>query len=532
MSYVALYRKFRPSVFSEVKGQDHIVTTLSNQLVTGRVGHAYLFTGTRGTGKTTIARILARAVNCENPTSDGPCGECDSCKAIADGSSLNVYEIDGASNNGIENVRSIIENVTYRPTQGKYKVFIIDEAHMITNDALNALLKTLEEPPEWAIFILATTEFHKVIPTVVSRCQRYEFRRIGIESIVARMQELMSAEGREIDEKALTYIARKADGSMRDALSLLDQTIAFQSEGFISYDKTLEVLGAVDTEVFSRLYNGILSRNVTLCISIVDEVTMQGKDISQFITDLVWYLRNIMLVCASPDTVSMIDMSSENMKRLKEDAAVSELDNVIRYVRTFSELLSQIRYATQKRVYVEIAFIRCCEPRMSLKDPEALNDRISALEERINNGNFSYVPAQASPSSNEAEAPKSSIPAAQTPKAVPEDIRALIEKWSDILSDTKDDLQSILRICKPVLGDDDKLILYLPHNHMGVKMMELDDMKNKLSEVFENHAGKSVEYVVKDTDSEDMFDNGIYDLRNLVKPGTMNVPIEEEDTEE
>jgi len=534
MSYVALYRKFRPSSFSEVKGQDHIVTTLRNQLISGRIGHAYLFTGTRGTGKTTIARIMARAINCEHPTPDGPCGECDSCRSIADGSSLNVYEIDGASNNGVDNVRAIIESVTYRPTLGKYKVYIIDEVHMITNEALNALLKTLEEPPEWVVFILATTELHKLTSTVVSRCQRYEFRRIGIESIVRRMQELMDAEGRKIDERALTYIARKADGSMRDALSLLDQTIAFRSEGEITYDETLEVLGAVDTEVFSRLYNGIISRNATACIGIIDEITMQGKDITQFITDFVWYLRNIMLMCASSDTESLIDISSGNMKRLKDDVARSELDNVIRYVRVFSELLSQIRYATQKRVYVEIACIRCCEPRMAIKDPEALNDRVSALEEIIKNGNFSVSSVQINSASEGNPKPevKTSVLRAEMPKAVPDDIRKVIECWSDILSDSKDELRAILRKCKPVLGDDGKLIIYLPEGDMGVKLMAEPDLSGELSEVFEDRVGKTVDYIVKAAESGDMFDNGIYDLRNLVKPGALNVPIESEDETE
>ena len=288
MSYTALYRKFRPSDLSQVRGQDHIVVTLRNQLMNSRVGHAYLFTGTRGTGKTSIAKIMARAVNCEHPTENGPCGECDSCRAIADGSSLNVFEIDAASNTGVDNVRVIIDGVNYRPTMGKYKVYIIDEVHMLSDSAFNALLKTLEEPPEWAIFILATTEVHKVPATILSRCQRYDFKRIRIETIVSRMQELMTAEGREADERALRYIARKADGSMRDALSLLDQAIAFQSEGVLSYDKTLEVLGAVDTEVFSRLYRGIINRDTLGCVGIIDEMTMQGKELTQFVTDFVW----------------------------------------------------------------------------------------------------------------------------------------------------------------------------------------------------------------------------------------------------
>ena len=226
MSYTALYRKFRPDAFSDVKGQDHIVTTLKNQLRANRIGHAYLFTGTRGTGKTTVAKIFAKTVNCEHPTEDGPCGECRICKAIAAGASMNVIEIDAASNNGVDNIREIIDEVSYSPAEGKYKVYIIDEVHMLSPGAFNALLKTLEEPPSYVIFILATTEVHKIPITILSRCQRYDFKRISIDTITDRMKELMDTEQVQVEDRALRYIAKVADGSMRDALSLLDQCAA------------------------------------------------------------------------------------------------------------------------------------------------------------------------------------------------------------------------------------------------------------------------------------------------------------------
>ena len=226
MSYTALYRKFRPDSFADVKGQEHIVTTLKNQLKANRIGHAYLFTGTRGTGKTTVAKIFAKTVNCEHPTEEGPCGECRICKAISAGASMNVIEIDAASNNGVDNIREIVEEVSYSPAEGKYKVYIIDEVHMLSIGAFNALLKTLEEPPSYVIFILATTEVHKLPITILSRCQRYDFKRISIDTITGRMQELIAAEEVQVEDKALRYIAKTADGSMRDALSLLDQCIA------------------------------------------------------------------------------------------------------------------------------------------------------------------------------------------------------------------------------------------------------------------------------------------------------------------
>ena len=259
MSYTALYRKYRPSEFEDVKGQDHIVTTLKNQIKADRIGHAYLFCGTHGTGKTTVAKIFAKAVNCEHPVDGSPCGECQSCKAIAAGSSMNVIEIDAASNNGVENIRQIREEVSYSPTQGKYKVYIIDEVHMLSIGAFNALLKTLEEPPSYVIFILATTESHKIPITILSRCQKYDFRRISIETISARLMDLLEQEGVEAEEKAVRYVAKAGDGSMRDALSLLDQCIAFYLGEPLTYDHVLEVLGAVDTEVFSRLLRSILA---------------------------------------------------------------------------------------------------------------------------------------------------------------------------------------------------------------------------------------------------------------------------------
>ena len=258
MSYTALYRKFRPSEFEDVKGQDAIVTTLKNQIQTDRIGHAYLFCGTRGTGKTTVAKIFAKAVNCQHPVEGSPCGQCDMCRSIAAGTSMNVIEIDAASNNGVDNIREIREEVAYRPTEGRYKVYIIDEVHMLSIGAFNALLKTLEEPPEYVIFILATTEAHKIPVTILSRCQRYDFKRISIETISGRLRELIEKENLDVEDKAVRYIARMADGSMRDALSLLDQCTAFYIGQRLTYDNVLEVLGAVDADVFSRLLRELL----------------------------------------------------------------------------------------------------------------------------------------------------------------------------------------------------------------------------------------------------------------------------------
>lgn len=383
MSYMALYRKWRPDEFDEVKGQEHIVTTLKNQIIHNRIGHAYLFCGTRGTGKTTVAKLLAKAVNCEHPKEDGsPCGECPACKAISSGNSLNVMEIDAASNNGVDNIREIREEVQYSPTSGKYKVYIIDEVHMLSTSAFNALLKTLEEPPSYVIFILATTEFHKVPITVVSRCQRYDFRRISIETIYNRLMDLLQREGIEAEEKAVRYVAKAADGSMRDALSLLDQCISFYLGEKLTYDNVLEVLGAVDIDIFNRLMEAV-SRNQTMeALNIIDEIIWQGRELSQFVVDFTWYMRNLLLLKASDGMSDQLDLSKENLEAMKEVGSHTDMNFLIRSIRIFSELSNQIRYAAQKRVTLEIAVIKMTTPQMEV-DTGSLLERIRVLEERI-----------------------------------------------------------------------------------------------------------------------------------------------------
>lgn len=299
VSYQALYRKWRPQTFEDVKGQEHIVTTLKNQIRLGRVGHAYLFCGTRGTGKTSVAKIFAKAVNCLQPVDGSPCGECAMCRAIQSQTLMNVIEIDAASNNGIDNIREIRDEVEYSPTEGRYKVYIIDEVHMLSIGAFNALLKTLEEPPEYVIFILATTEAHKIPVTILSRCQRYDFRRITVDTITGRLTELAEKENLDVEEKALRYIARAADGSMRDALSLLDQCIAFYLNERLTYDHVLDILGAVDTTVFSRLLRSVLDQDIAGALKLIEDVVVQGRELGQFVTDFTWYLRNLMLVQSS-----------------------------------------------------------------------------------------------------------------------------------------------------------------------------------------------------------------------------------------
>ena len=385
MGYMALYRKWRPNDFDEVRGQDAIVQTLRNQIIYNRIGHAYLFCGTRGTGKTSIAKLFAKAVNCEHPVNGNPCNACPSCQAINAQSSLDVLEIDAASNNGVENIRDIREQVQYSPVEGRYKVYIIDEVHMLSSGAFNALLKTLEEPPSYVIFILATTEKHKIPVTILSRCQKYDFKRISVDTITNHLVSLMEKEQINAEEKALRYIARAADGSMRDALSLLDQCIAFYLGQTLTYENVLEVLGTADTSVFSALLRSILKHDSMVALDIIDNMITEGRELSQFLSDFLWYLRNLLILKDQEGAEESLDMSKETIAALKEECAMVDTTALLRYIRLLSELSNQIRTATQKRVLLEVGFIKLCRPEME-SDTESLAERIRQLEDKISQG--------------------------------------------------------------------------------------------------------------------------------------------------
>ncbi|MBU5681030.1 MAG: DNA polymerase III subunit gamma/tau [Blautia sp.] len=496
MSYTALYRKFRPDNFADVKGQDHIVTTLTNQIKHNRIGHAYLFCGTRGTGKTTVAKILAKAVNCEHPVNGSPCNECAMCKAIQAGTAMNVIEIDAASNNGVDNIREIREEVSYRPTEGKYKVYIIDEVHMLSVGAFNALLKTLEEPPSYVMFILATTEAHKIPITILSRCQRYDFHRITIDTIAARLDELLKVEGIEAEEKAVRYVAKAGDGSMRDALSLLDQCIAFYLGQELTYDKVLEVLGAVDTEVFSKLLRKVIQGDVTGSIHILEELIVGGRELSQFVGDFTWYMRNLLLVKTSEDPEEAIDVSSENMKLLKEESTMLDVETLMRYIRIFSDLSNQIRYATQKRVLVEIALIKLCRPAMETNLDSVL-DRLRVLEQRMDERPVQQVIVQQGNSVSGAETGAVVAAAEKKPpaKAAPEDLQKIVAGWRVITGQTTGMFKQMLQKSIPKYnGETGEPILYVEfQDFLGQSYVDDPDAKKELQDIIAAQTGKSVE---------------------------------------
>ena len=516
MSYTALYRKFRPAAFEDVKGQEHIITTLQNQIKANRIGHAYLFCGTRGTGKTTVAKIFAKAVNCEHPIDGSPCGECEMCRSIAAGTSMNVIEIDAASNNGVDNIREIREEVAYRPTEGRYKVYIIDEVHMLSIGAFNALLKTLEEPPEYVIFILATTEVHKIPITILSRCQRYDFKRIGIDTISERLRELMEKEKVDVEEKAIRYIAKAADGSMRDALSLLDQCIAFYLGETLTYDHVLEVLGAVDTELFSRLLRSILSRQVDQVLDIVEELVMQGRELTQMAVDFTWYLRNLLLLKTSANIEDVLDVSTENMAQLKEEAQMTEPDMLFRYIRVFSELSGQLKYATQKRVLLEVALIKLCVPSMETKE-DTLLDRIRVLEEKVEQklaqgpAAERVVYARESGSAQREEKPKKP----ELPKAIPEDIQEVVKNFRPIAEETSGLLRSYLKRARLSLGGENRLILVMPDS-LEAEFVRKEEHIKELEGLIESRIGKKVEVEVQHVAEGRHFEDTFVDIEKKI----------------
>ena len=528
MSYTALYRKFRPATFEDVKGQEHIVTTLKNQIKAERTSHAYLFCGTRGTGKTTIAKIFAKAVNCVNPQDGSPCGECALCKAISAGASMNVIEIDAASNNGVDSVREIVDEVAYSPAEGRYKVYIIDEVHMLSIGAFNALLKTLEEPPSYVIFILATTEVHKIPITIMSRCQRYDFRRITIDTITARIKELMEKEQVSIEEKAVKYIAKTADGSMRDALSLLDQCIAFHFGQELTYDKVLDVLGAVDTEVFSRLLRVVLDGDVTGAVTLLEEIIMQGRELVQFVSDFTWYLRNLLLVKTADGMEDVIDISTENLVRLKEEAQMAENDVIMRYIRVLSELSGQIRYASQKRILVEITLIKLCRPSMET-DTQSLLDRIRQLEEKMEKGIPMMAAAGEVHRQSTASQPEKVEAVTELPKAVPEDVKAAVAKWPAIAGEAAMPMRAYLKSAYPSLSGDGSLLVVVPDG-LPFDYFRDSGHKAELENLIADFTGKEMKIEVQCTRQGRNPEEIYPDLTKLVSQ-VINMEVEELDEE-
>lgn len=550
MAHLALYRKWRPDVFEDIVGQEHITKTLKNQILTNRVGHAYLFCGTRGTGKTTCAKVFSRAVNCLSPKDGSPCNECSVCKGIADGSILDVTELDAASNRRIDDIREIISDVSYVAAETKYSVYIIDEVHMLTTEAFNALLKTLEEPPEHVIFILATTDPQKVPQTILSRCQRFDFKRISTNDITVRLKEIAYGDGFNIDEDAYRLIARLGDGSMRDSLSVLERVISGSGNN-ISADDIIEVLGISTQESVFKITDAIIQNKPEDIVSVIDTLINDGKDLNTFIDSLMQYFRDLMICSLSSSDSSILDYSSEDLVKLKAQSSKLTFEKITRSESILSSAKAEAKWVKSPRIIYELALIKIARPEIDAS-PEALLDRISqmenkihasrdeelylrieGIEEKIKNG---LVSAPTSPIEKETPPPKKVSKRLYNP-IPPEELNgdnplvALAKRWDTICSAIikKAGYLGMALNNRPITIDRDGIIM-LFNRKETTTINILSNNKDKLDRLFEQVSGTN--YALKYIYDDEIGDN-VIDIWSL-RPSQSSEPApeaEEEDSE-
>ena len=431
----ALYRVYRPQKFEDVVGQEHITKTLRNQIENNNIGHAYLFSGTRGTGKTSTAKIFARAVNCLESIEQEPCNECEVCKDILHDNIMDVVEIDAASNNSVDDIRELRENVKYSPTKAKYKVYIIDEVHMLSQGAFNALLKTLEEPPSYVIFILATTEPHKIPATILSRCQRFDFKRVTVKDITSRMKKICVEENIEVEEKALNLIARNSQGALRDALSILDQCISF-GDNKIEYKDVVELLGTVNVEQLFDLAQYIINQDTKESLKILNEFIVWGKDIRNLINDLIDHFRNLMICKVSTDLDEIISLPEETIEQLKSQADTINNNDLIRILNILSTTQDNIKTASNPRVVTEVTMMKIAQPMFD-ESKEALIKRIENLEKVIESGNIKVTTVNEALDNQNIESEVKEEIEYEDVKS--EDVKLIEHSWKNILKSIKAD---------------------------------------------------------------------------------------------
>lgn len=519
MSYLALYRKWRPLVFEDVVEQEHVVRALRNSICSGRIAHAYLFCGTRGTGKTTMAKIFSRAVNCLNPKDGDPCNQCEICQGILNGSLLDVIEIDAASNNSVDDIRVLRDEVIYTPSKARYKVYIIDEVHMLSTGAFNALLKTLEEPPAHVIFILATTEPHKLPATILSRCQRFDFRRIPVDSIVKRIEYIAKESGVEIRREASKLIAKLSDGALRDAISILDQCISLGSKE-LTYEDVLSVVGLVTDTFIAEVVDAIKNKEVGRVLNAVDELVMEGKNIGQFVSELVMYYRNLMICSSVSNPEDIIDASADSIQRMKEQCKGLELFEIVTVIKELSSLEAALKWSTHPRVLLETTLIKLCENRLDPGDAGVL-ERIRLLEKNVNdilekgvaipqNGSDGSGGSQKDSGSVDSDEKNSSPEVNERieKKNIAKNVKG-IEVWGKVL----DELKSRGRMAVYAYLLDTKLI-ELGSNQVGIvfknngckMLVEKSENLEVIEECLRECLGKEVR--VKCFDEEDIVDTG------------------------
>lgn len=481
----ALYRAYRPQTFKDVVGQEHIIRTLKNQIQNNNVGHAYLFCGTRGTGKTSTAKIFARALNCQNSVDEEPCNECEVCKDILSDNIMDVIEIDAASNNSVDDIREIRENVKYTPAKCKYKVYIIDEVHMLSQGAFNALLKTLEEPPSYVIFILATTEPHKIPATILSRCQRFDFKRVTVKDMSTRMKEICDDVNVVVDDRALNLIARNSQGALRDALSILDQCMSF-SENDIEYKDVVDLLGTVNIEQLFEMAEYVIKEDTKKCLEILNEFVVWGKDIKNLIDDLIDHFRNLMVCKVSSDLDEIISLPEEIVEQLKAQASTIEVNDIIRILNILSTTQDAIKVSSNPRVLAEVSIMKLSQPMFD-ESKESLLKRISNLEEVIKSGKIninnnveieSKKEAKETSEKNEVEAEEEVF----YEEVKSEDVELIEKSWENILTHIKKDknmpVYAILREAKEFNVSANNLYIVFDDNFAFAKN-KLSDEKTR-----------------------------------------------------
>lgn len=466
----ALYRVYRPKTFEDVVGQEHIVKTLKNQIKNNNIGHAYLFSGTRGTGKTSTAKIFARAVNCLNPINEEPCNECEICIDTLNDNIMDIVEIDAASNNSVDDIRELRESVKYTPSKAKYKVYIIDEVHMLSQGAFNALLKTLEEPPSYVIFILATTEPHKIPATILSRCQRFDFKRVSSKDIADRMSYICEKENIQAEDKALSLIARNSQGALRDALSILDQCMSFGNDK-IEYNDVIELLGTVNIDELFQLSQYIIDEDTKKSLQILNEFIIWGKDIRNLINDLIDHFRNLMVCKVSKDLDEIISLPEESIERLKEQSKTININDLIRILNILSETQDSMKSSSNTRILAEVTMMKIAQPMFD-ESKEALIKRIENLEKIIESGNIKVVTVQNESEINtvpqrvQVDEPQERKEDVVYEEVKSEDVKLVESSWKKVVQKIKEDKKlSIAALLREVSSFNVKdNILYLIFN--------------------------------------------------------------------
>lgn len=496
-SYQALYRKWRPLVFEDVVGQKHVSETLKNSIASGRIAHAYLFCGTRGTGKTSSAKIFSRAVNCQNSKDGNPCNECATCRGIMDGSILDVYEMDAASNSGIDNIREIRDEVIYSPIDSKYKVYIVDEAHMLTTESFNALLKTLEEPPAHVIFILATTEPQKIPATIHSRCQRFDFKRIGIDDIAGRLNKIVKAENILMTPDAVELVAELADGSMRDGLSILDQCAA-HSENELRYDDVVEILGVADKRAIFSIADSISEQNTKDALLGINEMLKNGKEVQVLFEEIITHFR-LLMICKSTDASSeIIEKTEEMVKKYKEQSEKYDVGRIIRIISQLSDYMLQGKRMSTPKVAIEMAIVKVCMDECG-DSVEEMSERIKRLEKEIADLKNGAVKVSASTNKKRVAASETESQAEQKPidKAPHEEKAVKWDKWIDTLNRIKQEskrLYTLLFNAEALyFGDEIEIVLT---GDLAYDKINTPEGRKYLSELFTSVQGSMLNVVV------------------------------------